>query len=199
VISLNKVISNIKSRRSIRRYKDKKLSKKEIMSLIEAGSYAPSSHNRQPWEFVVLTGSKIDELSAEINNWYSSFVKLGRPLSFIKEIKESVDAMKKRVESDKDLFFYHAPCVVIVHAPKKRFYLQDCSCAAQNMMLAARSLSIGSCWIGFADIVLNRSRKIKKKLGIPMSHGVMATIAFGYTDRFPSKALPRREFKVEFV
>ena len=101
--------------------------------------------------------------------------------------------MSKRVKSEKDLFFYQAPGVIIIHAPNKKFFAQDCSCAAQNVMLSARSLGIGSCWIGFADIVFNGSTKIKKKLGIPLSHKVMATIAFGYTEKFPGKALPRRK------
>jgi nitroreductase len=63
------------------------------------------------------------------------------------------------------------------------------------MMLAARSLEIGSCWIGFADIVFNRSAKIRKKYGIPASHRVMATLVFGYAEKFPSQALPRKAVK----
>jgi len=196
---MNKVINNIKNRRSIRRYLDKKIEKNIINELIDSATYAPSSHNRQPWNFIVINNKKIiDELSADINKWYKRIVHIGTPLSFIKEVKKSVDEMRKRVESDSDLFFYHAPLIIILHAPKKQFFLQDCSCAAQNMMLAARSLDIGSCWIGFADIALNKSNKIKKKLKIPVSHQVMATIAFGYTEKFPSNALPRKQPNINF-
>jgi nitroreductase len=197
---LNSVIDNIKNRRSIRRYLAKKLPKKVIEELIGSAIYAPSSHNRQPWEFTIVTDNKvIDELSADINSWYSSIIKLSTPLYLIKEVKEFVKAMRARVKSEKDLFFYKAPCVIVIHAPKKRFYAQDCACVAQNLMLASRSLDIGSCWIGFADIVFNRSRKIKKKLGIPYSHGVMATVALGYTEKFPSKALPRKQVKKKWI
>lgn len=197
---MNSVINNIKQRRSIRKYKDEKIPKKLINEVIESAKYAPSSHNRQPWNFTVITNKKaIDELSASIRSWYDSIIKLGTPLYFIKEVKKSVEGMRKRVNSEKDLFFYHAPTIIIIHSPKKRFFLQDCSCAAQNMMLAARSLNIGSCWIGFADIVLNKSRKIRKKLNIPLSHGIMATIALGYPEKFPEKALPRREVKEEWI
>jgi nitroreductase len=141
----------------------------------------------------------VDSLSLDIKKWYNSVTKLSFPLSFIKEVKKSVDEMTKRVKSERDLFFYHAPCVIVIHAPNKKFFLQDCSCAAQNIMLAARSLGVGSCWIGFADIVFNNNPLLKKKLKIPISHKVMATIALGYPVRFPESALPRKESKVEWV
>jgi len=197
---MNEVINNIKNRRSIRKYLDKKIPTQIIHELIDSATYAPSSHNKQPWEFVVIRNKKqIDTLSDDINKWFKTFVTIGTPLSFIREIKRSVAEMRKRVESEKDLFFYHAPLVIILHASKKQFIAQDLSCAAQNMMLAARSLDIGSCWIGFADIVFNRSNKLKKKLGIPLSHQVVATLAFGYPMKFPSKALPRKQPKISFL
>lgn len=197
---MNSIIQNIKERRSIRRYLDKPVPKEIIKELIDAAVYAPSSHNRQPWNFVIVSKKEvIDGLSKDIKSWYKSIATLSMPLSFIAEVRKSVEEMSKRVKSEKDLFFYNAPCLIIIHAPKKRFFMQDCSCASQNMMLAARSLGIGSCWIGFADIVLNKSNKMKKKLGIPLSHEVMATVAFGYPEKFPSQALPRREVKVDWI
>lgn len=197
---LNQIIDNIRNRRSIRKYTGKKLSKQSINEIIEAGKYAPSSHNRQPWNFTVIIDQEVtDSLSEDIRKWYHSIVKLGYPLSFIKKIREAVEGMRARVKSEKDLFFYHAPCVIIIHSKSKEFYQKDCACAAQNMMLAARSMGIGSCWIGFADIVLNKNRKLRKKLGIPVSHRIMATLALGYPKKFPSKALPRKESKIEFI
>ncbi len=197
---MNSIIQNIKNRRSIRKYKDKKITKDLIKEIVETAQYAPSSHNRQPWNFTIITNKAvIDDLSKDIKSWYKSIVKLSAPLSFINEVKKSVREMSARAKSEKDLFFYHAPVVIIIHAPNKKFFLQDCSCAAQNIMLAARSLNIGSCWIGFADIVLNRSSKMKKKLGIPSSHKIMATVALGYPEKFPNKALPRKESNVEWV
>lgn len=197
---MNLAIKNIKERRSIRKYTDKTVSKEIINEILDSAIYAPSSHNMQPWNFTIITDRRlIDGLSADIRAWYNSITKLSAPLYFIKEVKESVEEMRKRVKSEKDLFFYNAPAVVIIHAPKKRFSLQDCSCAAQNMMLAARSLGIGSCWIGFADIALNKNRRIRKRLGIPFSHRVMSTLVFGYPEKFPSKALPRREPNIDWI
>ena len=197
---MNSIIQNIKNRRSIRKYKDKPITKKLIEELIETAKYAPSSHNRQPWNFTIITNKEvIDALSKDIKSWYKGVIKLSTPLLFINEVKKSVKEMSARARSEKDLFFYHAPCVIIIHAPNKKFFAQDCSCASQNIMLAARSIDIGSCWIGFADIVLNKSRKIKKSLKIPLSHQIMSTIALGYPEKFPSNALPRKDCKVDWV
>jgi len=197
---MNETIFSLKNRRSIRKYTEKSVSKESINQMIETAQYAPSSHNRQPWDFTIITKKKvIDGLSNDIKSWYDSLMTLSLPLSFIKEVKKSVNEMKKRVKTDKDLFFYNAPAIIIVHAPNKQFYLQDCSCAAQNIMVAARSLGIGSCWIGFADIVFNKGIKMKKKLGIPATHKVMATIALGYPLKFPKKALPRKESNINWI
>ncbi|MBD3164190.1 hypothetical protein GF323_03255 [Candidatus Woesearchaeota archaeon] len=197
---LNSVIENIRSRRSIRKYKNRKISPERVKRIIDAALYAPSSHNRQPWNFKVITGKKlIDEISGDIKEWYKSVIRLAKPLSFIEEVKASVKEMSARAKTEKDLFFYHAPCVIVIHSRKKRFFLKDCSCAAQNIMLAARSLNIGSCWIGLADIALNKSRKIRKKLRIPLSHRIMATIALGYPEKFPRKALPRKKADIEWL
>ena len=193
---MNPVIDNIKQRRSIRRYTEKQVPREVIDECINSAIYAPSSHNRQPWDFTIITNQKlINELSDDIRGWYKSIAQLSFPLSFIREVKKSVEEMMKRVKSENDLFFYHAPCIIIIHSPKKRFFAQDCSCAAQNIMLAARSLEVGSCWIGFADIVFNKSSKLKKKLSIPDSHSIMATMVLGYPEKFPENALPRREPK----
>ena len=55
---MNEVINNIKNRRSIRKYSDKKISTSIIHELIDIATYAPSSHNKQPWEFVVKRNKK---------------------------------------------------------------------------------------------------------------------------------------------
>lgn len=182
---MNKVLDNIRNRRSIRKYKDKAIPKAIIKQIIEAGRYAPSSHNSQPWRFIVITNKKlIRELSDMIKEWYKHLLKLAPLASFNKSLKRLAEAGKQRVESDKDMFFYDAPLLVLICAEPKGFALVDCSCAAQNMMLAARSLGIGSCWIGFADRAFV-SKKLMDKAGVPKGLKVMASLVFGYPLKFP--------------
>ncbi len=192
---MNDIIENIKNRRSIRKYKDKAIPKNLIEEIIEAGRYAPSSHNSQPWRFIVVTNkNKIKEISDYVKSWFKKRLKFGYIIGlFNKKIKEELASAKNRLDTGKDLFFYDAPLLVLVCAKKGRFTEKDCSCAAENMLLAARSLAIGSCWIGFADLALSRSRSLLYSLGVTKGHELMATLVFGYAEKFPEKAFPRKE------
>jgi len=191
---MNPIIKNIKNRRSIRKYKNKKIPKKLIKEIIEAGRYAPSSHNSQPWRFVVITNKKkINELSEYIKNWFRRRAQLGHLVGFFnKKIKNELEVAKKRLVKE-DLFFYNAPLLILICAKPGRFTFQDCSLAAQNMFLAARSLGIGSCWIGFADLVINKNRRLMANLGVPKEHKIMAHLIFGYPVKFPEKASERKK------
>lgn len=191
---MNSIIQNIKQRRSIRKYKNKKIPKKLIKEIIEAGRYAPSAHNSQPWRFVVITNKKkIKELSNYVKNWFKRREKIGHIVGFFnKKVKNELEAAKKRLV-EQDLFFYDAPLLILIYAKPDRFTVQNCSSAAQNMMLAARSLGIGSCWIGFADLVINKNRKLMNGLGVPKDHKIIAHLIFGYPIKFPEKAMERKK------
>jgi nitroreductase len=192
---MNQVIENIKHRRSIRKYQNKDISKDLLNEIIEAGRYAPSSHNSQPWRFIVISSKgQIKNLSDYIKDWFKKRLVLGRFAGFFnKKIRGEIESAKKRLFTNSDLFFYDAPLLVIVCAKPKRFSLQDCSLAAENMMLAARSLGIGSCWIGFADLVINKNRNLMSRLGVPKGYRIMAHLIFGYPVSFPGKPYPRKE------
>jgi len=192
---MNTIISNIKQRRSIRKYKPDGISKDLIKEIIEAGKYAPSSHNSQPWRFIVITDKKkIKELSDQIKRWFRLRAQLGEIVGlFNKKIKDEIGAAKQRVITEQDLFFYDAPLLILICAKPGRFAKVDCACAAQNMMLAARSLDIGSCWVGFADMVVNKDRRLMDDLGVPKDCKVMANLIFGYPIKFPDKAFERKK------
>ncbi|MFH2028902.1 MAG: nitroreductase family protein [Nanoarchaeota archaeon] len=192
---MNDVIDNIKARRSIRKYLDKRIPEDLIKEIVEAGRFAPSAHNSQPWRFVVIEDKdKIDELSNSVKDWFKKRMKFGKFFGiFNKKIKDEVKSAEKRASSDKDLFFYDAPLVILVCAKDGKFIPQDCALAAENMMLAARSLGIGSCWIGFADLVVNQNRTFMDYLGVPNDCKIMAHLIFGYPEKFPAQAFPRKE------
>lgn len=191
---MSNVIDNIKKRRSIRRFLPKKVSRKVILQIIEAGRYAPSSHNSQPWRFIVIEDKQVIlELSERVKSWFRHRLLLGKFVGvFNRRIKQEVDSAKKRLISQ-DLFFYDAPLLILVCAKPSRFAEKDCSLAAQNMMLAARSLNVGSCWIGFADLVVNKDRSLMNKVGVPHNCRIMAHLVFGYPNGFPSSAYPRKK------
>ena len=109
----------LKSRRSIRNYEDKSISEKEINMILDAGRWAPSASNRQPWEFIVIK-------DREFINKIAKIASYGR---FIKQASVVIAIIGKTKTSPK-------------------WYIIDTSLVTMNMMLMAWSMGIGTCWIG---------------------------------------------------
>lgn len=112
----------LKNRRTIRSFKEKKASDKEIEMILEAGRWAPSASNRQPWEFIVI---KNEEKKQEL-------AKLARYGKFIGDAPIVIAIIGKIKQNP-------------------RWYIQDTSLVSMNMMLMAWALGIGTCWIGTMD------------------------------------------------
>lgn len=143
------ILNIIKSRRSIRKYKKEKLKQEEILKIVEAGRWAPSASNNQPWRFILVQDEKIIE-------------KIG-------------DACKILIIND---FVKNSPLIIVIYTEKKHRWVDiDCGMCAQNMMLEAYSLGIGSCFIGAF-----RERKIREVLNIPEDKNIIGLITFGYID-----------------
>ena len=191
----NEVINTIKERRSIRKYDDKPIEKSIIQDIIQAGKYAPSPKNTQPWQFVVITKKdKIQDLSLQIKNELKKVVKK----RFIKQFtypelkeKETLFFLYGAAMAPKDVIFFNAPALVFIITKNRLFNNEACACSAQNMMLAAKSLGIGSCWIGFASI-LGLNKSIKVSIGIPTDYHIAAALIFGYPKDAPSQTLMRK-------
>ncbi len=89
--------------------------------------------------------------------------------------------------------FYNAPVLVLIFASPDAFRPEyDCALAAENMMLAARSLGIGSCWIGFG-MPLGSDPVLLDELKVPAGHRLMAPLIFGYPMRDLQPAPPRKD------
>jgi nitroreductase len=173
----NSVIEAIKSRRAVRSFENKPIPELEIQAILDAATYAPSAINIQPWKFVLITSKnemkKISDIAKPI---------LLRTLPDFGD--EAMMGLKQRLTSPEYNVFYNAPLLILVAGAKSLFAVNDCSMAAQNMMLASHSMGIGSCWIGSAVGVTNETR-MKASLGIPEDHEVYAAIIFGYPTAMP--------------
>jgi len=196
------VIENIKSRRSIRNFQDRPIPDDVVDKIVEAGRFAPSALNRQPWKFIVIRDRKvIDELSGTA---YSRIKRLYPLLGLLGIFKRSFreerfkSAMKKTVESTSEAIFYRAPLVIIIANDTSFDNTQiDCSLAAQNMMLAANSLGIGSCFVGRGRAIPKRF--LQKKFDLPPRYDFNVWVVFGYTQDTERSAPPRREDAVKKV
>lgn len=187
---MNNVMEAILSRRSIRKYKVDDIAEEDLEQIVEAAKYAPSGMNAQSWHFSVIQNrEKIEALEAVV----------------YEALKGSEDPyLKKMGELAEFHYFYGAPVLVIISNAANSISLSpvsDAALAAGNMMLAAQSLGLGSCWIH----ILTRLRdepEVKTALaalGVPKGYVVCSALTLGHPDGPLPKAADRREGTVNVV
>ncbi|MHB1456319.1 MAG: nitroreductase family protein [Armatimonadota bacterium] len=163
----------LNSRRSVRNYKSDAIPNDIIINLINDAIKAPSAMNMQPWAFGILTDANL------LRN-YSEQIKQ----SLLANIDNTPWFLQYReyFESPDYHVFYNAPAMIVIYATTPGPISQvDCTLAAENLMLSARNMGLGTCWIGFANELLDQP-KIKKELGVPSEYKVIAPIIVGYPD-----------------
>lgn len=185
-------------RRSCRNFTPEAVPVQLLSDLVKIGTLAPSGTNCQDWEFTLLPEKKdVIHLGSLVSNYYQKLNRLAeKPLlrnflkmigkdslyNYYKNYYESVEeALKEWEEEQVDRLFHGAAAVIIVSnrtaasCPK-----EDALLATQNILLAAESIGLGSCLIGFAVEAIQRNPAIQKKLGIPPGEKVYSVICLGY-------------------
>ena len=148
---MNEVLDAIFNRRSIRKYTDQPVSSEQLDLIIKAGQAAPSAMNQQPWYFVAIRRKAIIEQLASL-------------------LTEEEDP------------YYNAPLLIVVFADKKAYSpVTDASLAMGNMMLAAHSLGLGSCWIDYSRHVFNHPdfAGLAPSLGVPQGYLCVGSLVVG--------------------
>ena len=144
----------ILNRKSIRKYKDTKVSDEIVEELLRAGMQAPSAGNEQPWEFIVLRNKEVMAKITEVHPY--SRMLLNTDVAIVVCGDES-----------KEIF--------------KGFWVQDCSAATENILLAAEEKGLGAVWLGVYPVE-DRVEGIKKILNLPDSVIPLSIIPIGYPD-----------------
>lgn len=142
------------NRRSIRKYKDQKISSQDINTMLKAAMYAPSAMNTQAWHFIV-----IEDKNILLNTLQS--------IPYAEMLKQSTAAILVCGDSSIE--------------KNESWLLQNCSAVTQNILLSAFGLGIGSCWIGIQgmdEIV----RNIKHQFKLPENIVPVSLISLGYPD-----------------
>lgn len=180
---MNEILKTIAGRRSIRQYRAEQIQDAELKAILQAGLQAPSGHDSQPWHFTVIQKRElIDEISA---------------CSKMAMRKSGVDWIVKLGETEKYNIFYNAPTVVLLAARKDALSpVADVSAALQNMLVAAESLGIGSCWMGFVPFYFLDAQNYKR-IGIPEGYEVLYGMTLGYKPA-SWKANPRQRKYEDF-
>jgi nitroreductase len=144
----------ILSRRSIRRYTDKDVSDEVVKELLEAAMSAPSAGNEQPWHFVVIRDRQILNEIPKIHP-HSGMLKEA-PLAIL-------------ICGDESLQKY------------KGYWVQDCSAATENLLVAVNAKGLGGVWLGVYPLE-DRVVGIRKLLGMPENVIPFALLSIGYPD-----------------
>lgn len=172
--TMNTVMENLLTRRSIRAFEDREIPGQELDAILKAAQYAPSAMNRQTWQFTVLRSrAKIQELAAAI----------GEAL-------------------DRENYTMYEPQVIIITSNLRdaRFGIDDNACALENIFLAAHSFGIGSVWINQLRDACDdpKVREMLRGFGIPDDHMAYGIAALGYAAPAPEKELVKNG-KIVFV
>lgn len=174
---INETIRTILTRRSVREFTDKPIPKTLLDVIVQTGIYAPSGHNMQTWQFTVM--QEQDQ---------------------IQNLKEAMG----RVAKEKRVHFYgfNNPVVMVLVSNDRRNAdgIQDSSCAAQNIMLAAHSFGVGSVWINALMTICDEPeiRALLRGYGIPDTHIVWAAIAMGWPAQ-PGKLLAKKQDVIKYL
>lgn len=192
----NEILKVIRARRSIRKYKPEQVAEDQLSLILEAGRYAPSGHNSQTTHFIVLQNPEklreVRELAV------AEFAKMDASAESYVSFKNAITRAK---QGDFD-FFYSAPTLVVV-ANKKGYgnAMADCSAALENMMLAAASLGVGSCWINQLRWLSENETltAYMDRLGLAEDEIICGSLALGYSDQAEAPAPARRGNPVTFV
>ena len=162
-------INNIMTRTSIREYTNEPVSKTDIETMLRAGMAAPTAVNRQPWHFVAVTDkAKLAELA-------------GRRGGMVKQAGVAIVVCGN---IDKAL-----------QGPAQAFWIQDCSAATQNILLAANALGLGAVWTGCYPMD-ERVAEVSKVLKLPETIIPLCVIAIGHPAEQPA---PKDKWKPENV
>lgn len=164
----NEVLKAIRERRSIRRFQEKQISDDELKSVLDAGTWAATGHGTQdPWIVAVQNPQLMQRLSA-------------------------VNAEIMGITSNP---YYDAPTIVLVFASADNYNRErDASLVLGNMMLAAHSIGLASCWINRVDKMFKRDelKALLKEWGLPDGLVGVGSLALGYAASQPRTVKERK-------
>ncbi|MBI2302327.1 MAG: nitroreductase family protein [Armatimonadetes bacterium] len=181
------VTEAIRTRRSVRRYSPEPLEPGTLDALLDAAVQAPSGMNTQPWAFGLVEGADaIRHLGDRAKAHLLASLESGSPL----------EALRDRLVSPDFNIFYGAPALIVIYVRPAVTAAVDGALAAQNVMLAAHAMGLGTCWIGLAHGFLD-SPEAKAEFGVPEDCRVSAPLIAG-RPAGPTPPVPRKAPEVLF-
>ncbi len=185
---MNQTLETLLKRRSVRKFTTEQLEDSALQSILEAGQFAPSAMNQQAWHFTVVQSK--DVLTKLNEACRTAFLSSGNK------------SFEDRAKAENFSVFYNAPTLIIVTNDQKAIAPQhDGSLALGNMLNAAQSLGVSSCWIHALNMVLSleSNQSLKAELGIPEGYIPIGSGAFGYKAMETPAAPPRKDGTINII
>jgi nitroreductase/NAD-dependent dihydropyrimidine dehydrogenase PreA subunit len=205
------------SRRSCRNYKETPVKREVLSDLIKIGALAPSGTNSQEWTFTCLPDrSAVLDYARLIGRFFKAlnnkarktWLRKGLALLGMRDLDNYYNEYWEAVEeamADMDangtdrLFHGAAACLLIGSGPDASCPKEDAILAASNIILAAHTMGLGTCLIGFAVAAMKNDRTIQAALGIPAAEKIHAVIALGHPDESYRRVTGRKAPTIRFT
>ena len=171
----------------MRAYESKPVPRDIINAIIEAGNQAPftSITRSQPWRFVVVESPDFKQklLQTTLPFWKNA---IGGMKETAPDLYKMAMCIYDAMDAAKDPIYYNAPVIIFVMGPANNAV--SCALACENMMIAAQSFGLGSCYTGFGAMVKGNP-EVVQALELTKDEGVYGPILIGYPKLNPSEAL----------
>ena len=176
------VMDAIYKRHAVRSYTPQKLDKKTIELLLDVAVHAPTAIHEEPWTFAIIQDKNtLKRISDSAKKTLGDVIGRGH-------------AFERFLQPDSSVFYDAGTLIAIYGKPMGPFVVADCWLAAENLMLAATSMGLGTCVIGLAVAALN-APELKKELGIPADMTAYAPIIVGIP-KGKTPTVPRKDPEV---
>jgi nitroreductase len=169
-----------RAKRSLRRYKKKKIGEDSLNKILQAIRYAPSGGNSRMWKFVLVSNQKKIEILRE---------RIIEEVSKVNPMYAKAYRVKKKLGMDP--IFFNAPHLLILYYPPNSLSSGiNSGIALTYGMLAAESIGVGSCWIGVAHRLLAANENLRNMFNIDGIVGGVITLGYPAIKyyRFPSRS-----------
>ena len=187
-ISLDQCAQLIRSRRSIRKYQDKSVPREEIVRLVDIARYAPTGHNAQEVQWLVIDDKEKLLRFEEIGlDWMRDAAVKSPDMALM------LEGVIKRMESGRPDFIRGAPAIVVAHAEKSNpIAAIDAPIALGYFDLAASAAGLGCCWAGFFMMASNTFPGLKEAVALPEDQQVYGALMVGYP-KYRYQRIPLRK------
>ncbi len=190
-LSLEQCEQFVRSRRSIRNYKDTPVEQNTLARLIDIARYAPSGHNTQGAQWLVLGNrEELNRLSALVADWMGWMIENKPDIAAMMHMERTLAFWK----TGYDVFLRGAPDLIVAHAHKDDPVAPTtCTIALTTLELAAPSLGLGCCWAGYFNTAATYYPPLQEALPLPEGHKSLGAMMVGYPKFRYQRMPPRKE------